>query len=220
MAKSPYGVIFDMDGVLVDSRAAHLESWRQLAAEVGQNLTDQEIGSTFGRTSRDIIRLLFDVQDDASIRRLDDRKEEIYRGLVRGRVPAMPGAVSFVIDCHKSSLRLAVGSSGPPENVRLVCGELGLSALFGAVVTGDDIEHGKPDPEVFLTAARRLQLEPQQCVVIEDAPVGVEAARRAGMKCVGLVGSYGREAISGEADLVVDSFSELNPRRITALIMG
>lgn len=217
MFESPHGVIFDMDGVLVDSYAAHLESWRRLAVELGQNPTDEQVGSTFGRTSRDIIRKLFNVHDDSAVRRLDGRKEEIYRDLVRGRVPAMPGAVPLVADCHRGGLRLAVGSSGPPENVRLVCDELGISALFGAVVTGDDITHGKPDPEVFLTAARRLGLKPQQCVVIEDAPVGVEAAVRAGMRCVGLVGSYTRAELSERATLVVDSLAELSSDFIARL---
>lgn len=217
MAQSPGGVIFDMDGVLVDSYAAHLESWRRLAAELRQSLTEQQIGSTFGRTSRDIIRLLFDVHDAASIHRLDTRKEVLYRDLVRGRVPVMPGAVAFVTDCHTAGLRLAVGSSGPAENVRLVCDEMGVAELFAEMVTGDDITCGKPDPEVFLTAAARLGLLPQQCVVIEDAPVGLEAARRAGMQCVGLVGSYPRETLAA-ATRVIESFGELDASQVKRML--
>jgi len=217
MAQSACGVIFDMDGVLVDSFAAHLESWRRLAAELRQSLTDQQIGSTFGRTSRDIIRLLFGVQDAAQIHTLDARKESIYRDLVRGKVPAMPGAVEFVKDCHSAGMKLAVGSSGPAENVRLVCDEMGVRHQFDAVVTGDDITRGKPDPEVFLTASARMGLKPQQCVVIEDAPVGLDAARRAGMECVGLIGAYPREALAA-ASMVVASFGELNAQRVARLL--
>jgi beta-phosphoglucomutase len=219
MAQSTYGVIFDMDGVLVDSFAAHLESWWQLAAELRQSLTDDQIASTFGRTSRDIIRMLFDVQDDPTIHKLDHRKEELYRGLIRGRVPVMPGAVEFVKDCRAAGMRLAVGSSGPAENVRLVCDEMGVSDHFSALVTGDDITHGKPDPEVFLIAARRLGLESQQCVVIEDAPVGIEAARRARMKNIGLVGAYTGESLAS-ASLVVASLGELNSQRVARLVDG
>ncbi len=216
MTTSQCGVIFDMDGVLVDSYSAHLESWRRLAAELRQNLTDEQIGSTFGRTSRDIIRIMFGIEDDEAIHKLDARKEALYRDLVRGRVPAMPGAVEFVRSCHSAGMRLAVGSSGPSENVRLVCDELGVSRLFDGVVTGDDITRGKPDPEVFLTAALRIGLETQQCVVIEDAPVGVEAARRAGMKCVGLVGSYSRAALAA-ASRVIESFGELDVNFVASL---
>jgi len=217
MVASRYGVIFDMDGVLVDSYSAHLESWRRLAAELRQNLTDEQIGSTFGRTSRDIIRMMFGVEDDDAIHKLDARKEAIYRELVRGQVPAMPGAVEFVQGCHSAGMRLAVGSSGPAENVRLVCDELGVLRLFDGVVTGDDIRRGKPDPEVFLTAALRIGLETQQCVVIEDAPVGVEAARRAGMKCVGLVGSYSRASLAA-ASMVIESFGELDVNSVARLL--
>ena len=217
MVQSDCGVIFDMDGVLVDSYDAHLESWRRLAAELRQSLTDDQIGSTFGRTSRDIIRLLFAVHDDASIKRLDARKESLYRDLVRGKVPAMPGAVEFVKSCHAAGMKLAVGSSGPAENVQLVCHELEIGSLLNAVVTGDDITHGKPDPEVFLTAAARLGLKPQKCVVIEDAPVGVEAARRAGMRCVGLIGTYSRETLSA-ASLVIAAFSELDAGQVVRLL--
>lgn len=217
MVASRYGVIFDMDGVLVDSYSAHLESWRRLAAELRQNLTDEQIGATFGRTSRDIIRMMFGVEDAEAIHKLDARKEAIYRDLVRGQVPVMPGAAEFVRSCHSAGIRLAVGSSGPAENVRLVCDELGVSRLFDGVVTGDEISRGKPDPEVFLTAALRIGLEAQRCVVIEDAPVGVEAARRAGMKCVGLVGSYSRTSLAA-ASMIIESFGELDVNCVARLL--
>jgi len=217
MGRPEFGVIFDMDGVLVDSYASHLESWRLLAAEQGRNLTDAQIGSTFGRTSRDIIRTLLDVHDPDTIHNLDDRKESLYRDLIRGRVPAMPGAVALVTSCRDAGFKVAVGSSGPSENVRLVCDEMGLGGRFHAIVTGDDITHGKPHPEVFLTAAGRLGLEPQRCVVIEDAPVGLEAARRAGMQCVGLMGSYPREALS-IATTVVESLDAIGAEALYGLL--
>ena len=216
MQKPALGIIFDMDGVLVDSYASHLESWRQLAAEHGRTLTDAQIGSTFGRTSRDIIRLLFEVEDPGEIHKLDQRKESLYRDLIRGRVPAMPGAVELVNACRDAGFKLAVGSSGPSENVSLVCNGMGLRGLFDAIVTGDDITHGKPDPEVFLTAAARLDVKPQLCVVIEDAPVGVAAARNAGMKCVGLVGTYPRETLK-DATAIAESLNEIGVKMLSGL---
>jgi len=206
-----------MDGVLVDSYAPHLESWRLLAAELGRNLTESQFGSTFGRTSRDIIQTLFGIQDAGEIHGLDQRKESLYRDLIRGRVPAMPGAAALVAACRDAGFKLAVGSSGPSDNVRLVCDEMVITECFDAIVTGHDITHGKPDPEVFLTAARRMDVSPEHCVVIEDAPVGIEAARRAGMRSVGLTGSHPSEMLK-EASIVTDSLHSLDVGRLQRLL--
>ena len=195
-----------MDGVLVDSYAAHLESWRRLAREMGRSITEAQFTATFGRTSREIISELFSEIDADRIRVLDDRKEAIYRDLIRQDIPAMPGAADLVRRCVEAGFRVGVGSSGPAANVALVCEGMGLSGLLDAVVSGADVRRGKPDPEVFLLAASRLGVEPARCVVIEDAPVGVEAARRAGMRCVGLTSSHRVESLS-RADCVVDSLA-------------
>src|ERR1043166_3998609 len=112
------GVIFDMDGVLVDSYQPHLESWRRLASELGYSISDEQFDATFGRTSREIIRILFGPQhSDDEVRRLDARKEQLYRDAVRGRVPAMPGAIDLIRTLHDAGFKLAIGSSGPPENI-------------------------------------------------------------------------------------------------------
>lgn len=211
------GVIFDVDGVLVDSYAAHLKSWRRLAAELGHTLTEGRFAATFGRTSRDIIVELFDERDDSRIRRLDDRKEALYRDLVGGKVPVMAGARELVAACRAAGFRLAVGSSGPPENVRLVCDEMGLTPLLSATVTGMDVTRGKPDPQVFLIAAERMELGSARCVVVEDAPSGIEAARAGGMASIGLVGTHAAEALS-RADRVVGRLDEVTPSLIRALV--
>jgi len=211
------GVILDMDGVLVDSYHAHLESWRRLAREISARVTEQQFAATFGRTSRDIIRELFDRTDDAEIAELDARKEALYRELITGHVPAMPGARDLVNALHAAGFRLAVGSSGPPENVNLVCREMELDAYIDAKVTGHDVTRGKPDPQVFQRAAQRLSLLPAHCVVIEDAPAGIEAAHRAGMRAIALVGSHGADALS-HADRAVTSLTELNPQIINTML--
>ncbi|MCG8406275.1 MAG: HAD family phosphatase [Phycisphaerales bacterium] len=216
-AMQSYGVIFDMDGVLVDSYDAHQRSWQMLADEVGLSITSEQFADTFGRTSRDIIEILFKVTDSAAIRRYDDRKEALYREIIRGQVPAMPGARELVKDLHATGLRLAVGSSGPPENVSLVCKEMGLDLFLKTQITGADVNRGKPDPQVFLLAAEQLGLPPRRCVVIEDAPSGIEAARRAGMPCIALSGSHESEALS-KADQVVKRLDEIHVELIKALI--
>jgi beta-phosphoglucomutase len=218
----PKAVIFDVDGVLVDSYHAHFESWRRLAAEEGLELTEAQFARTFGRTSRDIIAELWPDRrlDAARIRELDDRKEALYRAIVREAFPAMPGARALVEALDHAGFRLAVASSGPPENVALALDRLGVAPIVDAVVTGRDVERGKPDPQVFLLAAERLGVPPARAIVVEDAPAGVEAATRAGMKAVALLSSGRRaEEFSGvRPAIVVRSLDELGPERLLALL--
>jgi beta-phosphoglucomutase len=214
----PVGVIFDMDGVLVDSRDAHLQSWRALAAEIGAaGVTEAHFDASFGQRSDEIIQNLFAIHDPQRIVRCSERKEAIYRDIIRRAVPAMPGARELVTALHEAGMRLAVGSSGPRENVELVCEALGVRARFSVLITGADVSAGKPDPQVFLLCARRLGLPPTFCIVLEDAPLGVEAARRAGMPCVALVGSHPRAALAA-ADLVVDRLGDLDVAAIRRLV--
>jgi len=210
-------VIFDMDGVIVDSAEAHLRSWRQLADEEGLSITAEQFAATFGRPSREIIRLLFGAdRDEAEVRRLDERKEAIYRDLVRGQVPVVPGAVELIRGLYGRGVRLAIGSSGPAANVELVMGELGLGRYFHAVVTAEDVQRGKPDPQVFLVAADRLGVAPHACAVIEDAPAGIEAAHRGGMVAVALASMHPPERLAA-AELVVDSLTQLRPDQVIGL---
>lgn len=204
-------VIFDMDGVLVDSYRAHFESWSALAEQLGHRLPEQEFAVLFGRTSRDIIQQHFgDGFDAAAIENLDQWKEKLYREQIREDFPVMPGAAEFLAALARAGVRMAVGSSGPRENVALVTAHFG-AAYFGAEVTGADVTRGKPDPQVFLLAAERLGVPPSRCAVIEDAPAGLEAARAAGMVAIGFA-STGRtvqelRALGPRA--VVGSFGEL-----------
>lgn len=185
-------IIFDVDGVLIDSYRAHFESWRQLADEAGQPFDEQTFARTFGRTSRDIIAEIWSPVPSARvIGLLDERKEAMFREIVNDNFPAMPGAADLIARLRAADLRIGLGSSGPPENVNLVIDRLGVGGMVDATITGADVTRGKPDPQVFRLAAERLSCPPDQCVVVEDAAAGVEAAHRAGMACVGLV-STGR----------------------------
>ncbi len=215
---NPIGVIFDMDGVLVDSGPAHLESWRRLALEIGAgDIPASSFTAVFGRTSADIITVVFGPKSPDEIKRLDDRKEAIYRELIHGRVSVMPGAIDAVKRLHGAGMRIAVGSSGPPENVELVCVEMGLQPYISAVVTGRDVQRGKPDPQVFELVASRMGINPSRCVVIEDAPAGVEAAHRGHMACVALLGSHPLDRLV-EADKVIDSLASLTPEVVRHLV--
>jgi HAD superfamily hydrolase (TIGR01509 family) len=214
----PLGVIFDLDGVLVESGPAHLESWLTLAHEIGAgDIPAERFTDVFGRTSADIITAVFGPKPPGEIRRLDDRKEAIYRDLIRGRVPAMPGALDAVRRLHSAGLRIAVGSSGPPENIELVCAEMGLHPYLSGIVTGRDVQRGKPDPQVFELAAGRLQLESARCLVIEDAPSGIDAAHRAGMSCIALSGSHPADRLA-KADKIIGSLDSLTHQLVKTLL--
>ncbi|GMU38551.1 MAG: HAD family phosphatase [Phycisphaerae bacterium] len=213
------GVIFDLDGVLIDSAEAHLRSWRVLAERHGRTITDEQFAATFGRQNRAILPILWGREvDETEVARLGEEKEACYRDLIRGRIRsiAMPGAEALIRDCRAAGLAMAIGSSTPPENVALALEELGVAAHFSAVVTSKDVTRGKPAPDVFLLAAERLGLPPGQCVVIEDAPAGIDAALAAGCAAVGLTSQHAREKL-GHADLVVDRLTELASGRLMSL---
>ena len=216
----PLGVIFDMDGVLVDSYRAHWQSWQFMADELGKGLTEAQFVSTFGRTSREIIAEHWgaDCLTAEEIAEFDRRKEALYREMVDRDFPAMEGAIELIRALWAGGFRLAVGSSGPPENVALAVERLGTGPFFHTLVTGRDVTRGKPDPQVFLLAAERLKVAPADCAVIEDAPVGIAAANAAGMASIALL-STGHTAESvAAARLIVRSLRELSPERIAGLI--
>jgi beta-phosphoglucomutase len=217
---SQLAVIFDMDGVLVDSYHAHFLSWSRLHHELGRPYSEAAFAADFGRTSRDIIRRSFgDAVSDEQARDYDIRKEAYFREVLRDDFRAMDGAVELIDVLAADGFQLAVGSSGPPENIALCLEKLGRREKFAAVVTGLDVTRGKPDPQVFETAAARLGVPSAKCAVVEDAVHGIEAANRAGMASVGLTGTVDRTRLS-QAKLVVESLRELSPKNVRAVILN
>lgn len=219
MGRMPnFAVIFDMDGVLIDSYQAHFVGWSRLYEELELPYSESEFALDFGRTSRDILYRRFgdDLADDR-IRELDERKEALFRDSLREHFPAMDGALELIDSLAAADIPLAVGSSGPPENISLCLEKLGRREKFSAIVTGGDVTRGKPDPQVFQLAASRLGVDPKRCVVVEDATHGVTAANRAGMRSVALVGTTTRDALSA-AHLIVDSLRELTPAALHRLV--
>lgn len=210
-------VIFDMDGVLVDSYRAHLRSWQMLARLHGLDLTEPQFAATFGKTSRENIRTFWPHVSPDDIPAWDRQKEAFYRQILQEDFPAMDGADELLEELRRAGSKLAVGSSGPPENVEVVVRCLRSGRLLDAAVNGSEVDRGKPDPGIFLTAARKLGIPPHGCAVVEDAPVGVEAARRAGMAAIALTGTAPRDRL-GKADWVVDSLRELSAPKIAELI--
>src|SRR5262249_51988034 len=180
--------------------------------------TKNDLPPTCAQTTGKIIPPFRDpALEDADRAALDARKEAIYRDLIRADFPAMDGAAPLIDALAADGFLLAVGSSGPPENIELTLERLGRRDRFHAVVTGRDVTRGKPDPQVFEIAAARMRVPADRCVVVEDAPVGIDAARAAGMASVALVGTASPQRLAG-ADLVVRSLRELDPTRLGALL--
>lgn len=214
----PLGAIFDMDGVLVDSNEAHFQAFRRIGAELGRQFSDAELQQTFGMHNNQIFPLLLqEPLAPARIQELADQKEHYYRELARDTLQPIPGALALFESLRAAGWKLAIGSSGPARNVQLAIEVLGIGPHLHAVVTGDDITHGKPAPDVFLLCLQRLGLPGDRCVVLEDAPQGVTAALAAGIPAVALTSSR-PAAMLGHAQLVVERLADLSPEGLAQLV--
>ncbi len=216
-------IIWDVDGTLVDTAEQHFRAWVKLAAEIGQPFSRADFAATFGMRNPEILRKLFEPEaDDARCTALGNRKEDLYRASVREEgVQLLPGVATLLAAFAHAGWPQAVGSSAPPGNVELLLGATVTSRYFQQVVTGDDVKYGKPNPEVFLTAATKLNVEPSRCVVFEDAVAGVEAAKAAGMRCVAVtfVGHHSAEKLQAAgADIIVASLEEVTLSQVAALV--
>ena len=199
-------ILWDLDGVLVDTACFHYQAWRQLLSELGLTLSEEEFRRTFGLRNDLIFRGLLGEVPEEEMDRLSERKEALFRQFAAGRVSPLPGAVELVRRARERGLRMALVTSTPRANIDLVLVGAGLSGAFDTIVTAEDVSRGKPDPEGFLLAARRLGVAPEGCLVIEDAPGGIEGARRAGMRSLAVTTTHAREDLAA-ADAVVDSLS-------------
>jgi beta-phosphoglucomutase family hydrolase len=213
-----WGVLFDWDGVVIDSSSQHERSWELLAAERGLFLPEGHFKAGFGKKNEIIIPALGWSHDPLVIRELADRKEELYRELVVAEgVTILPGARELLQSLKNENIPRALGSSTPRENLDALFAVTGFDSFFDAVVCGSDVSRGKPDPEVFLTGAQKLGLPPERCIVIEDAFAGIEAARRAGMKVVGVATTNPIDALA-MCDLAVVSLEEVSPLVLSNLL--
>lgn len=215
------GAIWDLDGVLVDTADLHRRAWAALAEESGLVFTDEDFRRTFGLRNPEIIATVFgQALPPERVQALGDRKEELFRSLARGHIRPLPGALELLEGLARAGVRQALATSTPRANVHLVLEELGLEDRFDAVVCAEDVRAGKPDPEGFLLAARRLGVDPRHCVVLEDAVAGAQAARAAGMGCVAVAGQRPLEQLAQSLPpscLVVRTLLDLTPEQVIAL---
>jgi len=206
-----WSAVFDWDGVLVNSSRLHERSWDLLAAETGRVLPPGHFQKGFGRKNEQIIPEILEwTTNDLEIAAIAVRKEEIYRSLVRAEgLPLLPGAREWLDELKRQGVTCVIGSSTERRNIDLVLAAHGIGDYFDSIVSGDDVREGKPHPGIFLTAASRIEADPSSCVVFEDARVGIQAARAAGMRVIAVTTTLPRTSLR-DVDLVVDRLDELS----------
>lgn len=212
-------VIFDMDGVLVDSMTAHWVSWEHVLNPIGIHPTREDFLATTGLTAPDTARVLTKGKlSGPELEEIIHRKEADFREILDRNFPVMPGAGELVRSLNRAGWGLAIGSSGPKKNLDLIAARIPGGELLTVRIGMEDVVKGKPEPEVFLKAAKGLGVAPARCVVIEDGTAGLNAAKAGGMRRVGLTGTHQRAELSPLADIVVDSLGELTPERLEQLL--
>jgi HAD superfamily hydrolase (TIGR01509 family) len=210
------GVLWDLDGTLIDSEEKHWLSWRDTIAAEGISITRDQFLATFGLRNDAIVpRWLPPGASSDQIQRVSDAKEALYWRLVRQEgLEPLPGAAEWVRQLHHQQWQQAIASSAPRENFEVVLEVIGLTGCFQAIVSAEDVTAGKPDPQVFLTAAARLGVPPSRCIVVEDAAAGVEAGQRGGMLSIGV----SRNGSGLKADWAISSLTELPPDAFERLL--
>ena len=213
------GALFDWDGVVIDSSSQHEKSWELLAEEIGKPLPANHFVRGFGMKNQVIIpNILGWTNDPDEIEAWSLHKEALYREIIRAEgIQPLPGVTEWLDILHDRGVPCAVASSTHRENVEVVFDVIGIRARFAAVVTAEDVKHGKPDPEVFVTAAKRIGRQPKECVVFEDAHVGIEAGLAAGAHVVAVATTNPLKDLH-KAHLAVQTLHDIDWETLTSLV--
>jgi HAD superfamily hydrolase (TIGR01509 family) len=213
----PKAVLWDMDGVLADTSQLHFETWERILTDQGIPFDRQKFHLIYGLKNRDLFPYLAGkTLEPQWIEWIADQKELAFRRALPGHLSLLPGVLDWLQRFNSLGCKQAVASSAPPENVEALVDELGIRQFFDTLVTPGDLP-GKPDPAVFLLAASQLGVPPEYCVVIEDSIPGIEAARRAYMRCIAVTTTNPPEALT-QADIIVDTMDQLTVEQLEKLI--
>lgn len=202
------GVLWDMDGVLVDTGEFHYQAWHSVLAEYGLEFTREFHRKTFGMNNTGILsRLMGEDLTPELLSEISEWKEARFRAAIQGRAQPLPGVRAWLQRLQDAGFKQGIASSAPMANIDALIDELELRDRFDTIVSGLDLP-GKPEPVLFLRVAKQLGIAPESCIVVEDAVAGVEAAKRAGMKCIAVTTTNEAEALAA-ADIIVDRLDQL-----------
>lgn len=205
-----FAVIFDMDGVIIDSNPYHKKAWEIFCKKYGFSLTEDELEKKiFGRTGREALKVLFgDTLEDDMVKKYSSEINADYRNLFAPYIKSLPGLKEFLDSLIKENISFAIASSAPPINIEFVLRNTGLNDYFNIIVDDTQITKSKPDPEIYLAAARHLKIPPEYCIVIEDSLSGIKSALNAGMKVIGITTTHSAEELRN-TDMIITDFTEL-----------
>lgn len=210
-------IIFDMDGVIVDSEPVHFKVERELLEELGGSITDEEHEEFVGTTDYHMwstFKEKFNLQ--ASVEEMMDKKRSRFIENIE-EIELIPNFLEFIEGVLEKEYKLALASSNNKKAVGKIVEFFELEKYFDFIISGEEVEKGKPNPEIFLTAAEKLDVNPENCLVIEDAETGVEAAKSANMKCIGFKARSDSKQDLSKADLVVGDYKELELENLEKL---
>jgi beta-phosphoglucomutase family hydrolase len=203
-------VLWDMDGVIADTADFHYRAWVEIVKEKGVTFKKEDFMQLFGQRHDTIVKfILGDTISKKEADALSDRKQVLYRKLVAQSIIPLPGAIELIKSLNKNKIKTAIASSAVPENIDVIIRGLGIDDCFQAIAYGTEVAEGKPSPQIFQLAAKKLGVPAGNCVVIEDAIAGVTAAKRAGMKCIAVTNSHPGKSLQ-KADLVVDTLEKVD----------
>lgn len=216
MANTIQAVIWDLDGVIIDSAEEHRKAWHRLAQEEHVLFTDEQFWATFGWRNDAIIPTIYGSVSPERLKELADRKEAYFREFVREVAAPLPGAIELLSGLHASGYKQGLGSSTPIENIELISDALRLRRFLSVFVSGETVPHGKPAPDLFLKVAEQLGVAPDHCLVIEDAVAGIAAGRAGGMYTIAVAGERDLPGLR-VATLLVKDLTEVTVERIREL---
>lgn len=221
MTQPKIAILFDMDGVLVDNMTYHMDAWRNFCKTYHIALTDEEINHYInGRIAREVLEYLFKKSlTTAEVASYSQEKEKIYQEHYKPYIKPTTGVIDFLQSMQSNGVIMAVATSAPPANVDFTLDGVGIKHFFSAVVDASFVERGKPDPQIYLTAAEKLKADPGSCIVLEDSLSGVQAGLNAGMKVVAISTTHTREELQQtQPHLIIRNFTELNYLKIQSLL--
>ncbi len=215
----PEGIVFDLDGTLVDNNSYHIEAWKEFYKKIDKQFShDEYMRNINGRISKVIFPYLMQREmEEKEIMEYDDEKESLYRELYGAHMQPIKGLIDFLEALQEAGYKMAIATSGLPPNIEFMFNKLPLRKYFSAVVNASHITNGKPHPEIFERAAKEINADPNKCIAFEDSIAGISSAKAAGMRVVGLTTTHS-EADLTEADMIIKDYTEISTNTLLLLM--